>query len=359
MRRLLIILTALTLPLTPLAAHAGDWNLPLSVISGSQKTGLTLGVAANASNGFDRGIDVPAPHVGDTLFASFTHSDWNVIIDGDPVTSFSRDIRFNVPQDFSIEIKGTINTVTLGWDKSLIPAGVNLTLVDDQKGSEFDMKQVSTLTLPITSPYRLTAKLTPGDTTPPATPTGLAAAISGNSVYLTWTAVTDPDLAGYRLSYGQDPAALRSVDLKMVQNFNLANILAENPWYVSLSAYDKTGNASGQSEVLTLSRPVTQQPTGPVTPPSDLVTPPTNSVPPSVTPPTTDPVTPTVNYGDIDNDGRISVSDALSALQMAIGKKAVNLKADVAPLINGIPTPDGKVSTADALVILRKAVGLW
>jgi hypothetical protein len=37
----------------------------------------------------------------------------------------------------------------------------------------------------------------------------------------------------------------------------------------------------------------------------------------------------------------------------------MDLKADLAPLVNGVPTPDGKVTAADALVILRKAVGLW
>lgn len=52
-------------------------------------------------------------------------------------------------------------------------------------------------------------------------------------------------------------------------------------------------------------------------------------------------------------------TDALLALQMDIGRIAVDPKADVAPLINGVPTPDGKITAADALMILRKAVGLW
>lgn len=65
-------------------------------------------------------------------------------------------------------------------------------------------------------------------------------------------------------------------------------------------------------------------------------------------------------YGDINDDGATNSADALLALQMAIGKRPPDLlKADLAPLINGVPTPDGKVTAADALVILRKAVGLW
>ena len=66
--------------------------------------------------------------------------------------------------------------------------------------------------------------------------------------------------------------------------------------------------------------------------------------------------------GDTNGDGAIDTSDALLALQVAVGRQvgnSVNLKfADVAPLINGRPVPDGKITAADALVILRKVVGL-
>lgn len=64
-------------------------------------------------------------------------------------------------------------------------------------------------------------------------------------------------------------------------------------------------------------------------------------------------------YGDINNDGETTSTDAFLALQMAIGRRVIDLKADVAPLVNGVPTPDGKVTAADALVILRKATQLW
>lgn len=64
-------------------------------------------------------------------------------------------------------------------------------------------------------------------------------------------------------------------------------------------------------------------------------------------------------YGDVTGDGYTTSADALLVLQMAIGTVAVDLTADVAPLVGGVPQPDGKVTAADALVILRKAVGLW
>lgn len=66
-----------------------------------------------------------------------------------------------------------------------------------------------------------------------------------------------------------------------------------------------------------------------------------------------------VIYGDLNDDNETTPVDALFALQMAIGKRIVDLKADLAPLIDGSPAPDDKITAADALVILRKAVGLW
>ncbi len=67
--------------------------------------------------------------------------------------------------------------------------------------------------------------------------------------------------------------------------------------------------------------------------------------------------------GDMNNDGRVDVSDAVQALKMAVGlvspAAADLLHGDVAPVdADGIPTPDNALSLADALLILKKAVGL-
>lgn len=65
--------------------------------------------------------------------------------------------------------------------------------------------------------------------------------------------------------------------------------------------------------------------------------------------------------GDVNQDGRVDIADALAALRIAVGAVAATpeqkLHADVAPLVNGVPAPDGTVGVADALLILRKAVG--
>jgi len=66
--------------------------------------------------------------------------------------------------------------------------------------------------------------------------------------------------------------------------------------------------------------------------------------------------------GDASRDGKVDLSDALVTLRVAVGlvqpTSHQRLRADVAPLVNGIPVPDGNVDVADALTILRKVVAL-
>ena len=60
--------------------------------------------------------------------------------------------------------------------------------------------------------------------------------------------------------------------------------------------------------------------------------------------------------------GVVTVTDALRALQIAVGNIVPTpedfLHLDVAPLVGGVPAPDGVIDITDALVILQKAVGL-
>jgi Big-like domain-containing protein/List-Bact-rpt repeat protein len=67
--------------------------------------------------------------------------------------------------------------------------------------------------------------------------------------------------------------------------------------------------------------------------------------------------------GDLNDDGKVDVTDALRAIQIAVGliKPSATdlLHGDVAPLgSDGIPLPDTQITAADALVILKKVVGL-
>jgi len=66
--------------------------------------------------------------------------------------------------------------------------------------------------------------------------------------------------------------------------------------------------------------------------------------------------------GDVSRDGSVDLSDALLTLRYTVGAEepgaAQRLRADVAPLVNGVPAPNGSVDVADALTILRKVVAL-
>ena len=66
--------------------------------------------------------------------------------------------------------------------------------------------------------------------------------------------------------------------------------------------------------------------------------------------------------GDLNNDGKVDVADALLALQMAVGIVTPGTAdlaiGDVAPLVNGAPQPDGRIDIEDAYAILKKAVGI-
>ncbi|HJV35382.1 MBG domain-containing protein, partial [Geomonas sp.] len=67
-------------------------------------------------------------------------------------------------------------------------------------------------------------------------------------------------------------------------------------------------------------------------------------------------------WGDLNGDGRVDLTDAMLALRLSIGLDPLTVdalaRADVAPLVNGVPQPDGMLDVGDVVVILRKVVGL-
>ena len=69
-----------------------------------------------------------------------------------------------------------------------------------------------------------------------------------------------------------------------------------------------------------------------------------------------------IRMGDINDDGRVDISDALMALKISVGLIPMDNKylanGDVAPFIGGKSQPDGKINISDALIILKKCVGL-
>ena len=59
-----------------------------------------------------------------------------------------------------------------------------------------------------------------------------------------------------------------------------------------------------------------------------------------------------VGYGDVDGDENVNVTDALTALQAAVGKISLSDEAKTAADVDG----DGKITVTDALLILQKSV---
>jgi len=66
--------------------------------------------------------------------------------------------------------------------------------------------------------------------------------------------------------------------------------------------------------------------------------------------------------GDLNEDGVVNAADVLLVTQIVLGTRIPTANqaviADVAPMINGIPSPDGIINSADTLLITRKALGL-
>ena len=70
---------------------------------------------------------------------------------------------------------------------------------------------------------------------------------------------------------------------------------------------------------------------------------------------------PVLATGDINNDGIVDLADVLMGNKIISGELTPTAdqlqRGDVAPLVNGVPTPNGVFDLGDLLVIERKALG--
>jgi hypothetical protein len=312
-------LTLAALLTTASITTAADWNLPISATVGSTKTGVVIGISTNATNGYDVGQDTPTPFTEESLNVYFSHPEWHVTTANTAVSTFHRDIRGTLPQTFTTTIKTSLSPTTLSWNSSLIPATVNATM--KTANETIDMKAVSSITIPTTGVTTLDIAITPGDTTPPAVPGGLGYEIKGASIYLTWAANSEADLAGYKLHLlDAQGATTRSIKLGNVTNFNLMNVINDTPYRIAVSAYDSTGNESTQSTMLTAQR------IAPANGPD----------------------------GDVDGDGKTTIADAIKVLRMALHLSDTTNVA----LLHGDMNGDGTLTVVDAMKLIRRVVGL-
>lgn len=89
-----------------------------------------------------------------------------------------------------------------------------------------------------------TVTFTPADRFPPAVPTGLIVVSGTRTAELVWDAVTDSDLAGYRVYRN----GVKIADAVMTSNYSDKDVVAGMKYSYQVSAVDTSGNESMRSE---------------------------------------------------------------------------------------------------------------
>src|SRR5215831_13000438 len=75
-----------------------------------------------------------------------------------------------------------------------------------------------------------------------------AAHASAGQAHLTWDAVSAPNLAGYRLYYGQTPSSYTTyIDVGLQTTATMTGLTAGKTYYFVVTAYDTAGDESGAS----------------------------------------------------------------------------------------------------------------
>jgi methionine-rich copper-binding protein CopC len=89
----------------------------------------------------------------------------------------------------------------------------------------------------------------PGDSTPPATPSNLAASASDGEVNLTWAANLEPDLKGYNVYSGTTASSLSLAGFvgKASSSKKFTGLTNGQTYYFAVDAEDTTGNKSSRS----------------------------------------------------------------------------------------------------------------
>jgi chitodextrinase len=106
-----------------------------------------------------------------------------------------------------------------------------------------------------------------GDTTPPATPTGVTATAGDASVSLDWTSNTETDLAGYNVYQSTDNTTFTKVNTSLITTkpYSITGLTNGTTYYFTVSSVDTSGNESTQSTSVSSTPTV-----GDTTPPGEV-----------------------------------------------------------------------------------------
>lgn len=109
-----------------------------------------------------------------------------------------------------------------------------------------------------------------GDTTAPATPSGLAFSVgTGKAVSLSWTRNTETDLDEYIIQRSPDNSTWAEISRAASNRFVDTLVTLGSSYYYRVAAVDQSGNVSTYSSSVGPATPVTPPPTVDTTPPSD------------------------------------------------------------------------------------------
>ena len=99
-------------------------------------------------------------------------------------------------------------------------------------------------------------QVTPVDTFAPATPSGLNAIAAASNIELVWERNTEPDLAGYRIYRSLAGGAFEKVaDIPEAPSYSDNKLESSKLYRYAISAVDRSGNESKQSEPVEISAP--------------------------------------------------------------------------------------------------------
>jgi len=136
----------------------------------------------------------------------------------------------------------------------------------DQAGNESEKSNVAKA-----------AAIKPEDTTPPATPTGLTAALGSDALHiaLSWLPNSEPDLAGYNLYVSLDGLTWQKVNAEPITGteYDFSPIEGNTSYYFRLSALDESGNESKPTKEVRIKTPSREvDPDVKKTPPKLIIT---------------------------------------------------------------------------------------
>lgn len=157
-------------------------------------------------------------------------------------------LTITIAQPVSATLRHTVVTVTGGSNevKVVIPVGETVgTVPFVVPGITYTGTAVAYDTFGLESDATVSAgHVAAGDTTAPATPTGLAASNGILSITAVWTAQTEDDLSHYDIQIDDNSGFTSPTTYSSKTNFLTIGELAVGTWYVKVRAVDLTGNAS-------------------------------------------------------------------------------------------------------------------